>query len=100
MGNTVLKEKNSSYENGSTGGKVSTTVMAHGCVSKYQPVKLGKLTWKKVALVMDRFCLVFFGILDIVVIVAFFCYYPMGETYGPAKFQREEVHWKFNDIMQ
>ncbi len=61
------------------------------------PERKQKFTWIKLAKIFDRFCLVLFSVIDVVAIVIFLCFYPMGGIPHPSSFHREQMFWNLSD---
>ncbi len=58
-----------------------------------------RISWIKLARIFDRFYLVLFGIMDVVAVVVFLCFYP--STTGlknPQDFPKEPEHWDLKDF--
>ncbi len=58
-----------------------------------------RLSWIKVAKILDRFFLVIFLLLDMFTIILFVCFYPYntGQFVQPKCLSREEVHWNVTE---
>ena len=58
-----------------------------------------RLSWIKVAKILDRFFLIIFLLLDMFTIILFICFYPYntGKFLSPKYLPREEIHWNFTE---